>query len=47
MSYISNRNLVDSGNSTSTLLNAGITFTGTWKDVSGRFSGIEFKDVDA
>lgn len=34
MSYLTNRGYVSSGNSTSTLLNAGATFTGAWEDVS-------------
>lgn len=34
MSYFSNKGIVDAGNSTSTLLNAGATFTGVWLDVS-------------
>lgn len=34
MSYLFNRGVVDTGNSTSTLLNAAAVFTGTWKDVS-------------
>ena len=34
MTYIPNRGTIDSGNSTATLLNAGVTFTGEWMDVS-------------
>ena len=34
MAYLSNRGIVDSGNSSTSALNAGATFTGTWTDVS-------------
>jgi len=34
MAYLTNRGVIDAGNSTETLLNAAAVFTGTWKDVS-------------